>query len=140
MRPLRRDLRRTLKSVFGLDSLRPGQDQVIDSVLAGTNTLAVMPTGAGKSLCYQLPALVLPGMTIVVSPLIALMKDQYEKLQQLGVVASQINSAVPGDEQPAQHDKISSAEAEFVFTTPEQLANPAFMHELKQKKIDLVVI
>jgi ATP-dependent DNA helicase RecQ len=126
--------------VFGLDSLRPGQDQVIDSVLAGRHTLAVMPTGAGKSLCYQLPALVLPGMTIVVSPLIALMKDQYEKLQQLGVVASQINSAVPGDEQPAQHDKISSAEAEFVFTTPEQLANPAFMHELKQKPIDLLVI
>jgi len=112
MRALRRDLRRTLKTVFGLDSLRPGQDQVIDSVLAGRHTLAVMPTGAGKSLCYQLPALVLPGMTIVVSPLIALMKDQYEKLQQLGVAASQINSAVPGDQQPAQHDKIASAEAD----------------------------
>jgi ATP-dependent DNA helicase RecQ len=113
---------------------------VIDSVLAGRHTLAVMPTGAGKSLCYQLPALVLPGMTIVVSPLIALMKDQYEKLQRLGVAASQINSAVPGDQQPAQYGKIASAEAEFVFTTPEQLANAEFLNELKQKKIDLLVI
>jgi ATP-dependent DNA helicase RecQ len=140
MRPLRRDLRRTLKTVFGLESLRPGQDQVIDSVLAGKHTLAVMPTGAGKSLCYQLPALLLPGMTIVVSPLIALMKDQYEKLQQLGVAASQINSAVPGSEQTAQHDKIASAEAEFVFTTPEQLSNSEFLDELKHKQIDLLVV
>jgi ATP-dependent DNA helicase RecQ len=140
MRPLRRDLRRTLKTVFGLDSLRPGQDHVIDSVLAGKHTLAVMPTGAGKSLCYQLPALLLPGMTVVVSPLIALMKDQYEKLQQLGVAASQINSAVPSGEQSAQHEKIASAEAEFVFTTPEQLANPEFVKELKSKTIDLLVI
>jgi ATP-dependent DNA helicase RecQ len=140
MRALRRDLRHTLNTVFGLDALRPGQDKVIDSVLAGRHTLAVMPTGAGKSLCYQLPALLLPGMTVVVSPLIALMKDQYEKLQQLGVVASQVNSAVPGDEQSEHHERIASAEAEFVFTTPEQLSNSEFVNELKSKKIDLLVI
>src|SRR5438874_7425183 len=115
-----------LRERFGFDGFRPGQKEVIDHLLDGDSTAAVFPTGAGKSLCYQLPALILPGMTIVVSPLIALMKDQYEKLQQLGVVASQINSAVPGDEQSAQHAKISSAEAEFVFTTPEQLENPRF--------------
>jgi superfamily II DNA helicase RecQ len=71
---------RTLRDVFGLDALRPGQETVISSVMQGHHTLAVMPTGAGKSLCYQLPALLLPGTTIVVSPLISLMKDQRDKL------------------------------------------------------------
>jgi ATP-dependent DNA helicase RecQ len=136
----RANLRRTLKNVFGLDALRPGQDKVIESVMAGRHTLAIMPTGAGKSLCYQIPALLLPGMTIVVSPLIALMKDQYDKMEGLGLVASQINSAVPGSEQAEQHDKIANAEAQFVFTTPEQLANDDFLGELKQKHIDLFVI
>ena len=140
MKPLRADLRKTLKSVFGLDSLRPGQDNVIASVLAGNDTLAIMPTGAGKSLCYQLPALLLPGMTVVVSPLIALMKDQYDKMQALGLAASQVNSAVPGAEQAEHMDRISAAKAEFVFTTPEQLANTEFVEELKSKTIDLLVI
>jgi ATP-dependent DNA helicase RecQ len=140
MRKLRRDLTRTLKTVFGLEALRPGQDEVIQSVLDGTHTIAVMPTGAGKSLCYQLPALLLPGMTIVVSPLIALMKDQYDKMQELGVAASQVNSAVPGTEQEEHRDRIASAEAEFVFTTPEQLTNPDFLAELAGKTIDLFVI
>ena len=140
VRRLRADLRRTLESVFGLDSLRPGQDKVIASVLAGANTLAVMPTGSGKSLCYQLPALLLPGMTIVVSPLIALMKDQYDKMRSLGLAASQVNSALAGAEQHEHLDRIATADAEFVFTTPEQLANPAFIAELKRKQIDLFVV
>ncbi|HUP39565.1 MAG TPA: ATP-dependent DNA helicase RecQ [Vicinamibacterales bacterium] len=140
MRKLRRDLERTLQTVFGLDALRPGQDEVIQSVLGGTHTIAVMPTGAGKSLCYQLPALLLPGMTIVVSPLIALMKDQYDKMQELGLAASQVNSAVPGAEQAEHLERIASAEAEFVFTTPEQLTNPEFLSELADKEIDLFVI
>ena len=83
----------TLKRVFGLDSFRPGQGEVIRSILSGRNTLAIMPTGAGKSLCYQLPAVLLPGMTLVISPLIALMKDQTDKLGGLGLDASQVNSA-----------------------------------------------
>ena len=73
-------LEQTLRSVFNLEAFRPGQEEVIRSVLGGRDTLAIMPTGAGKSLCYQLPALHLPGMTIVVSPLISLMKDQADKL------------------------------------------------------------
>lgn len=140
MKRLRADLQRTLKTVFGLESLRPGQQAVIESVLAGTATLAVMPTGSGKSLCYQLPALVLHGMTVVVSPLIALMKDQYDKMRDLGLVASQINSAVASDQKEEQHNRIASAEAEFVFTTPEQLTNRKFIEELKRHTIDLFVI
>jgi len=80
-------LRRLMKGTFGLSDFRPGQQDVIDSIMAGRDTVAIMPTGAGKSLCYQLPALHLPGTTIVVSPLIALMKDQADKLRELGVDA-----------------------------------------------------
>lgn len=87
-------MRRTLRETFGLDKLRPGQAEVIRSVLEGNNTLAIMPTGAGKSLCYQLPSLHLPGTTVVVSPLISLIKDQVDKLEQAGLEASQLNSSL----------------------------------------------
>ena len=97
-RPWRTSLRKLLRTTFGLQQLRAGQEAVIDSVLARRPTLAVMPTGAGKSLCYQLPALLLPARTLVVSPLIALMKDQCDKLRELGIAAVQLNSAVPADE------------------------------------------
>jgi len=80
--------------VFGLAELRPGQRAVIDAVLAKRHTLAIMPTGAGKSLCYQVPALLMPGMTVIVSPLIALMRDQFDKLSALGLAAAQVNSAI----------------------------------------------
>ena len=83
-----------MRGTFGLEEFRPGQEDVIRSIVEGRDTIAVMPTGAGKSLCYQLPALHLPGTTVVVSPLIALMKDQTDKLNALGVKARQVNSAV----------------------------------------------
>src|SRR5688500_20139057 len=88
-----RPLQHTLRKVFNLEGFRPGQQAVISSILDGRDTLAIMPTGAGKSLCYQLPALHLPGMTLVVSPLISLMKDQADKLNELAVEASQTNRA-----------------------------------------------
>ena len=86
---------KVVRLVFGLAELRPGQQAVIDAVLGGCHTLAVMPTGAGKSLCYQVPALLMPGMTVIVSPLIALMRDQFDKLSALGLEAVQVNSAIP---------------------------------------------
>src|SRR4051812_5424882 len=89
----------TLHKVFGISRLRPGQREVIESIMGGHDTLAVMPTGSGKSLCYQLPALKLPGTTVVVSPLIALMKDQAAKLEQAGVDAAQVNSTLSESEQ-----------------------------------------
>lgn len=101
-----RPLRRTLKRTFGLESLRPGQAEVIRAVLAGDDVLAIMPTGAGKLLCYQLPALHLEGTTVVVSPLIALMKDQTDKLDELGLDAAQVNSAVPAQEQASALEAI----------------------------------
>ena len=79
---------------FGLAAFRPGQDEVISAVLSGRNVVVVMPTGAGKSLCYQLPAMLLPGLTLVVSPLIALMKDQVEALTARGIPATFINSSL----------------------------------------------
>jgi superfamily II DNA helicase RecQ len=87
-------LKRTLRQTFGIRQLRAGQEQVIANVLQGHDTLAIMPTGAGKSLCYQLPALHFAGTTVVVSPLISLMKDQTDKLDEAGVEAAQMNSAL----------------------------------------------
>ena len=118
---------RSLRRTFGLKSLRDGQEAVIASVLAGRPTLAVMPTGAGKSLCYQLPATLLEGPTLVVSPLIALMKDQCDKLSERGIAAVQLNSAVGADEIGAAEAAIAAGSARIVFTTPERLAERAFL-------------
>ncbi|MFL6216037.1 MAG: RecQ family ATP-dependent DNA helicase, partial [Blastocatellia bacterium] len=104
------------------------------------DVLAIMPTGAGKSLTYQLPALHLKGTTIIVSPLIALMKDQTEKLQALGFDATQINSALTAREQSEALEQIESAQSEFVFATPERLAEPSFITTLATNKIDFIVI
>ncbi len=135
-----RRLRATLKSVFGIDRLRDGQRQVIDRVLRGEATLAVMPTGAGKSLCYQLPALLLAGRTLVVSPLIALMKDQCDKLRALGVAAVQLNSAVDADEAAAAEAALADGSARIVFATPERLADAAFVALLRRHPTSLMVV
>ncbi|HTV02064.1 MAG TPA: ATP-dependent DNA helicase RecQ, partial [Luteitalea sp.] len=131
---------RTLQRVFGFDALRPGQDRVIRSVLGHRHTLAIMPTGAGKSLCYQLPAVLMPGTTVVVSPLISLMKDQVEKLADLGVEARQVNSALTTSEEEEALADIEEARSEFVLTTPERLASPEFLDTLRQNTIDLFVV
>ena len=133
-------LARLLRKTFGLKRLREGQEAVIGHVMAGEPTLAVMPTGAGKSLCYQLPALLLPGTTLVVSPLIALMKDQCEKLRELGIAAVQLNSAVAADEIGAAEAAIAAGAARIVFTTPERLADPAFVDLIATRPVGLVVV
>ena len=129
-----------LRKTFGLKRLRDGQEAVIAHVMAGTPTLAVMPTGAGKSLCYQLPSLLLPGTTLVVSPLIALMKDQCDKLRELGIAAFQLNSAVNADEIDAGEAAVSEGVAKIVFTTPERLADNAFLELVATRPVSLLVV
>jgi ATP-dependent DNA helicase RecQ len=131
---------KTLLSNFGIERLRPDQQKVIESVLSGRDTLAIMPTGGGKSLCYQVPALVMPGTTIVVSPLISLMKDQVEKLEEAGIEAEQMNSTLNADEAEQALNNITRSHSEIVFVTPERLQDEAFLAELQQLHIDLFVV
>ncbi len=133
-------VRRSLRETFGITRLHEGQQQVIERVLAGDDTLAIMPTGAGKSLCYQLPALHLEGTTVVVSPLISLMKDQADKLAKAGVTALQLNSALSRREQDEAMQRIASSDAAIVFATPERLTDTGFIDALKKRRIALLVV
>ena len=133
-------MRRTLRKTFGLEKLCHGQAEVIRSVLEGNHTLAIMPTGAGKSLCYQLPSLHLAGTTIVVSPLISLMKDQVDKLHEAGLEASQLNSALTAEEHDANLEQIKTEKSDFIFVTPERFTDQEFLADLRKKEINFVVI
>ena len=132
--------RRTLKQVFGLDEFRPGQEPIIASILDGRDTVGIMPTGAGKSLCYQIPALLLHGTTLVVSPLISLMKDQTDKLVDMGLAVSSVNSALTAAEESEHLDRIVTDRAEFILSTPERLVTPQFRELLQNTVIDFVVV
>ena len=132
-------LSRALRQL-GVRSLRPGQRDVIDAVLAGRDTLAVMPTGSGKSLCYQVPALCLDGPTIVVSPLISLMKDQADKVAERGVDAAALNSALPARDEKAALEEIRRGKARIVYVTPERLATGELRRIVGRKKPALAVI
>ena len=136
----RHSIKKMLRSVFGIERLRDGQQRVIDSILDGRDTLAIMPTGGGKSLCYQIPAHFLKGLTVVVSPLISLMKDQLGKLEELGIRACQVNSSLNAEEAHTALGAIAAGECEIVFCTPERLTSPEFLDVLKQAKVVLVAI
>ena len=139
-RPGLTDAHRVLKKVFRLDEFRPGQEEIIRSVLEGHDTVAIMPTDAGKSLCYQVPALLLRGTTVVVSPLISLMKDQGDKLTGMGLAVSPLNSALSAREETEHLVRITAERGEFVLTTPERLATEEFRETLRQTPIDLIVV
>jgi ATP-dependent DNA helicase RecQ len=138
--PRRRSLADTLHNRFGHETLRPGQADVLFSVLTGRNVLAIMPTGAGKSLCFQLPGLQLPGTTVVVSPLIALMKDQVDKLIERGVRAARLDSTLAAGEEERVLDELAAGRIEFLYVTPERLAQPDFLAGLAGVEIDLFVV
>ncbi len=129
-----------LKDKFGYDSFRPGQDRVIERVLNGENTLAVMPTGGGKSLCYQIPALLLGGLTIVISPLIALMKDQVDALNDNGIPATFINSSLNYHEIDYRLGMAARGDVKLLYVAPERLDNADFRSELDRLQIDLVAV
>lgn len=135
------DLRAALREKFGFESFQPGQEEVVTRVVGGQDTLAILATGAGKSLTYQLPALLLEGTTVVVSPLIALMKDQIDMLRELGiknVVA--LNSTLSEDQEAAALEKIRTKTIKIVFVTPEKLEDEAFMSLLQSIDVPLFVV
>jgi len=139
-RARQRKIERLLRSVFGIARLRAGQQDVIDSVLDGRDTLAIMPTGSGKSLCYQLPAALLPGATLVVSPLISLMHDQLEKLHALGITAVQLNSSLSRAEEDDAIARIAHGGKLIIFCTPERLATADFLALLAAAPPSLAVV
>ncbi|SAK86284.1 ATP-dependent DNA helicase RecQ [Caballeronia calidae] len=139
-RPLDRALDTALRRVFGFPHLRPGQEDVIRSVLDGHDTLAVMPTGAGKSLCYQLPALQFDGMTIIVSPLISLMRDQATKLIEAGIATAVLNSALSAGEAREAMQAIAHHEIRMLFVTPERLVDAEFTAELTAKNMPPIAL
>src|SRR5687768_12687213 len=118
--PTMDDARAALQRTFGYPDFRKGQVDVVASVIAGRETLGVLPTGGGKSLCYQVPALVFPGMTVVISPLISLMKDQVDRLQRLGVAATFLNSTLAADESVERLRRVRSGEIRLLYVAPER--------------------
>jgi ATP-dependent DNA helicase RecQ len=133
-------LRAKLEQHFGFKRFRPGQAEAVRATIAGRDALVVMPTGSGKSLCYQLPALELQGTTVVVSPLIALMKDQGQRLRELGFTVAEMNSAVPAPQLREHESAISAGRADFVFSTPERLADPGFRELVRRRPVGLFVV
>src|SRR5277367_1672828 len=133
-------LRDRIRDYFGFRKFRPGQAEAVDSALQGRDTLVVMPTGSGKSLCFQLTALALEGITVVVSPLIALMKDQVDHLLENGVYAVGMNSTLTPPEQLAAEKAIARGWTPIVYATPERLAEPRFRALLKTQKVELFVV
>ncbi|MCU0777554.1 MAG: RecQ family ATP-dependent DNA helicase [Akkermansiaceae bacterium] len=130
----------TLREHFGFDALRAGQEPVIRALLDGRPALAVFPTGGGKSLCYQLPALLLDGLTLVISPLIALMKDQVDALTAKGVAAARLDSTLGADELRGLYEKLETGAIKLLYIAPERLANEAFRKRVKQLDIAMVAI
>ena len=129
-----------LNTRFKLTTFRPGQEAVINALLQGNSALAVFPTGGGKSLCYQLPALMLDGLTLVVSPLIALMKDQVDALQKLGINAARLDSSLSKDEIQAIYTALQNGSLKLLYVSPERLKNERFVQRLSQLKISLLAI
>ena len=134
------EIRQVLKDVFGYDSFRPLQEEIIGALLGGRDTLAVMPTGAGKSLCYQLPALLWPRLTVVVSPLISLMQDQVDALLGLNVPAAFLNSTLTFAEQRRLMDRVRSGEVKLLYVAPETLVRPEVLHMLEQAGVDCLAV
>jgi ATP-dependent DNA helicase RecQ len=129
-----------LHSVFGFADFRPGQEEIVRAVLAGENVLTVMPTGSGKSLCYQLPAIARPGLTLVVSPLIALMRDQVRALSAAGVAAGSLNSSNEPAENARVMGLLRSGELRLLYVAPERLARPDMVEMLAEADVSMMAI
>lgn len=131
---------KVLKTVFGYDEFRPGQKAVIEHVMAGENSLAIMPTGGGKSLCYQIPAMLFDGITVVVSPLISLMKDQVDALNDSGIPATFINSSLDWPDIQQRLAALHNGDYKLLYIAPERLDSAAFIQALASLPIDLLAV
>lgn len=129
-----------LKRYFGYDSFRPGQSGLVDAILAGRDVLGVMPTGAGKSVCYQIPATLLPGVTIVISPLISLMRDQVDALNDAGIPAAYVNTTQGGDEQAMVLAQAAQGDIRLLYVAPERLETERFRNFATRVPISLVAV
>lgn len=129
-----------LKKYFGYDSFREGQETLIDSILEGQDTLGIMPTGAGKSICYQIPALVMQGITLVVSPLISLMKDQVGALNQAGVHAAYLNSSLTYNQYCLALSYARQGRYKIIYVAPERLATEEFLSFAREADISMISI
>ncbi|MBM3517718.1 MAG: RecQ family ATP-dependent DNA helicase, partial [Alphaproteobacteria bacterium] len=131
---------RTLCSVFGFAAFRPGQAEIVAAVMSSSDVLAVMPTGSGKSLCYQLPALLREGVTVVVSPLIALMCNQVQTLRALGVAAASLNSANDADENRRTLAGLARGETRVLYVAPERLTAGSLVAVLRRARVALLAV
>lgn len=129
-----------IEEVLRLSGLREGQDQVVASIMEGRNVLVVMPTGGGKSLCYQLPSLCRAGVCLVVSPLIALMKDQVDALVARGIPATMINSSLSFPEQRERLEGMKRGAFKLVYVAPERFGHEGFMHALAEVDVNMVAV
>jgi len=136
----KQQLKELLKLHYGFNFFRPGQEKVIDNVLGGKSTVVIMPTGGGKSLCFQLPALVLEGVTIVISPLISLMKDQVDELKRIGLPATFINSSISLSETYNRIKAVKNGQYKLLYIAPERFYNAEFIAALKEIKVSLFAI
>ena len=131
---------RILKEYYGYDNFREGQEKIIDAILEKKNVLGIMTTGAGKSICYQIPALIFEGLSIIISPLISLMKDQVDSLRLIGIEASYLNSTLTSDEYNKILFKIKRGKIKLLYISPERLENKFFLNCIKTVKISMVVV
>ncbi len=134
------NLQDLLKRFFGFDSFRPLQREIMEDSLAGRDVFALLPTGGGKSLCYQLPALIRPGLTVVVSPLIALMKDQVDAMDVMGIPATCLNSSLDADESQRRWDKLKRGTYRLLYVAPERLMLPGFLQDLRRRHVSLIAV
>src|SRR5690348_13698184 len=139
-RPTLEEARAALRARFGFPDFRPGQERAVSSVLAGRDTLVVLPTGGGKSVCYQVPALLLPGLTVVVSPLISLMKDQVDALTARGIPATFINSTLTAGEISHRMAAVSRREIKLLYVAPERFDFGSTAERLRDVGVSLLAL